>query len=804
MPSSDRGAVGAILKGATMSTTRIYAAATIAAFLSLMSCGNQAWCAQTYNVTVLTQPSSSYQQAFGTCGTQQVGTTGYYEGTDPMSYALLWTDGTPTSCVYLSPPPTKVRNYEGHTLQIMSISSAAFGTDGIHQVGKFHVWGYYYVYDGSGEYTVDVRYTHAALWSGTAANYVDLNPSGFTSSEAHGIGGAQQVGFGDQHALLWSGTAASYVDLNPGASWKSLAYGTNGTQQVGCGWSTASTGGNGHALLWSGTAASCVDLHPIGFRSSVAYGVSGAQQVGVGDGQHALLWSGTAASCVDLNPVGFSSSGARGTNGTLQVGYGGGASKGDPAHALVWSGTAASCIDLNQFLPASRNGQAWYHVEATGIDAYGNICGYGNYLENGVDSNPVALLWQPVPEPATLSMLVLGGLALLPRRKRKAGVESIQVDSRQTGKGRNVGVRASIAAIAALMVAASAADAGNHAPWPTDWNNWNDQILWCTVGDSGNAADTRYRTPHGSLSYEYKIGKYEVTAGQYTAFLNAVGGSDPYGLYKTDMGDPNKYYSSYGFGTCMIERSGSGIFADPFTYSVADNYANRPVRFVSFWDACRFVNWLSNGQPTGLLTGNGAQDGDLTENGAYTLDGYTGHDGRTILRNANAKYAVPSVDEWYKAAYYKGGSVNAGYWDYPTGSDATPGRDMADSSRNNVNYYGEPYPIDSGVCTTVVGEFQNSASPYGTFDQGGNVDEWNESVYLESSRGLRGGAGNYAVENEYGQCYPDAYMRASFLDNFAGPWQESGSWGFRVVEVPEPAALSMLILGGLALLRRRK
>ena len=41
-----------------------------------------------------------------------------------------------------------------------------------------------------------------------------------------------------------------------------------------------------------------------------------------------------------------------------------------------------------------------------------------------------------------------------------------------------------------------------------------------TVGNPGNAADTA--TGYGSVGYTYQMGKYDVTAGQYTAFLNAV------------------------------------------------------------------------------------------------------------------------------------------------------------------------------------------------------------------------------------------------------------------------------------------
>jgi len=292
----------------------------------------------------------------------------------------------------------------------------------------------------------------------------------------------------------------------------------------------------------------------------------------------------------------------------------------------------------------------------------------------------------------------------------------------------------------------------------------------------------------GSVGYAYNIGKYEVTAGQYTEFLNAVAKTDTYGLYNTGMSATN-----YG---SEITRSGGGTVGNPYTYSMAAGFANRkrPVNYVSFWDACRFANWLHNGQPSG------AQDAGTTERGAYTLDGYNGNDGRTIQRNANWKWAVTSEDEWYKAAYYDPNKLGgAGYWDYPTGSDTAPARDMADVSGNNANYYSgsDPYPIDSGKWTTVVGEFQNSDGPYGTFDQGGNVWEWNEAIGYQdsmySSRGLRGGSFNGASYN----------LLASYRHYFY-PADGSDTFGFRVSEVPEPGTMAVLALGGIGMLVRRR
>src|SRR5262245_17624856 len=97
-------------------------------------------------------------------------------------------------------------------------------------------------------------------------------------------------------------------------------------------------------------------------------------------------------------------------------------------------------------------------------------------------------------------------------------------------------------------------------------------------------------------------GKYEVTAGQYTEFLNAVAKADPNGLYNTKMGDPGVPLGA------NIQRTGS---SPNYRYSVAADWANRPVGHVSFWDAARFANWLHNGQLTG------PQGPATTEGGAY-------------------------------------------------------------------------------------------------------------------------------------------------------------------------------------------
>jgi formylglycine-generating enzyme len=127
---------------------------------------------------------------------------------------------------------------------------------------------------------------------------------------------------------------------------------------------------------------------------------------------------------------------------------------------------------------------------------------------------------------------------------------------------------------------------------------------------------------------------------------------------------------------------------------------------------------------------------------------------------------------------------------------ATPGRDMADVSGNNANYLGTPHPIDSGKYTTLVDEFQNSVSPYGTFDQGGNVWEWNESIVNSSGRGLRGGSFDYYSTG----------LLACFRSG-GDPMVEADVIGFRVAYVPEPGTIILVVSGviaGLMCWRRRR
>jgi len=306
-------------------------------------------------------------------------------------------------------------------------------------------------------------------------------------------------------------------------------------------------------------------------------------------------------------------------------------------------------------------------------------------------------------------------------------------------------------------------------------------MAWTPIGNPGNAADPGADRcgPNGDqlcgdVPYAYNIGTYEVTNAQYTAFLNAVATTDTNGLYDVSMSNPGTF--SYG----GITRSGS---SGSYAYSAIAGRGNMPVNFIGFYDALRFTNWMNNGQPTGT------QNASTTEDGTYTITAQ-GVTENSIVRNSGATIVLPSASEWYKAAYYDPSSSI--YYDYPTGSNAPTTCATPSAAANQAN-------CNSAVGDlTNIGSYTGSASPYGTFDQGGNVSEWNETVFPPpTQRELRGGS--------YG--FSNGYLRGDTVDfRRANQTQAYPYVGFRLAMIPEPGTDLLVIAGllGLAGWRRMR
>jgi formylglycine-generating enzyme required for sulfatase activity len=297
------------------------------------------------------------------------------------------------------------------------------------------------------------------------------------------------------------------------------------------------------------------------------------------------------------------------------------------------------------------------------------------------------------------------------------------------------------------------------------------------VGNAGNASEPSGVFAGGfgpgaivgGVDYDYRIGTYEVTNAQYAEFLNAKAASDPLELY-------NEYMGINSFGG--IARSGTN---GAYTYAVKPGMGNKPVVFVTWYDAIRFANWLNNGQ------GNGD-----TESGAYTILGGTPTPsyGLDITRNVGATWFLPSENEWYKAAYHTNDGVTGNYYDYPTQSNTAPTAQAPPGGANSANY------LSAVVALSEVGAYSSAVGPYGTYDQAGNVYEWNEAV-VGSYRGLRGGSWD-VISSDYLKA-TNRVIDDPLDGNNSGP-------GVRVATIPEPSMFALAALGSLAVMayaRRR-
>ncbi len=242
----------------------------------------------------------------------------------------------------------------------------------------------------------------------------------------------------------------------------------------------------------------------------------------------------------------------------------------------------------------------------------------------------------------------------------------------------------------------------------------------------------------------------------------------------------------------QISRSGA---SGNYTYSSVVATANNPVINESWFDAIRFVNWLSNGQGSGG-----------TETGSYTLLGGTPtpSNADSIARDPGATWVLPTLDEWYKSAYYQpaaAGGDSDGYWLYATRSNSAPTSASVDANGNITNPGADVVNYDRSFqnprLTNVGAAGPLSTSHYGTYDQNGNALEWVETLYgSDPTPTIRDSLG--------GDYFEQAPNIAASYREAQTPTSITGVTGFRIAYVPEPSAilLAAAALAGLVVAGR--
>lgn len=215
------------------------------------------------------------------------------------------------------------------------------------------------------------------------------------------------------------------------------------------------------------------------------------------------------------------------------------------------------------------------------------------------------------------------------------------------------------------------------------------------IGDTNNAADPA--TGYGAVDYAYKIAAKPVTLEQW---------------YHSGVGSGDENY--WNDGTRMVGW-------------------DAPVTMVTWNEAAKYCNWLTSGSPT-----NGAYQFDASGNTLVAVDR------SAALAAYGTVYAIPTEDEWYKAAYYTG----SGYSLYPFGTDTPP---LGGTNENpQANIKEGTYVNSSPNYAWKVGS--GAMEQNGTYDMAGNAFEWVESAAdgtlddMAENRVMRGGSWYY---NDY-------------------------------------------------------
>lgn len=313
-------------------------------------------------------------------------------------------------------------------------------------------------------------------------------------------------------------------------------------------------------------------------------------------------------------------------------------------------------------------------------------------------------------------------------------------------------------------------------------------ITFVTVGAPGNPA---YRgedpfgnvTGRGSVPYEYRIGQTEVTTAQWMEFYNAF-------KARPDFVDDNALPAPTFWGASI-----DPTYAGPgrrYRLSSAPNSDMRPAYQVTWRTAAMFCNWLHNDKSTDL---------SAIRNGAYDVTTFASLPDGTFTDQAahhpGARYWIPTLDEWLKAAHYDPAKPDRdGWWLYPISRDTPPiyGRPGEGEANSAILGNFEELRIPLGAYPSI-------QSPWGGLDFAGGTIEWTEDIFRAGGEMYRIYDGSFAGQGASSAAQQDQV----FNIGAQRPGSFASRSGFRIA-APVPGLPTVACLGVLVRLwipRRR-
>jgi hypothetical protein len=246
-------------------------------------------------------------------------------------------------------------------------------------------------------------------------------------------------------------------------------------------------------------------------------------------------------------------------------------------------------------------------------------------------------------------------------------------------------------------------------------------------------------------------------------------------------------------------RSSIGAVPGGRVYRVGINGGMRGVGGITWRQAAIYCNWLTNGK---------SLDRAAFLSGAYDVSTF-GYIGNIFTdqtqRSPGAKYFIPTLDEWMKAAHYdphRYGPNQEGWWHYSHTSDtyAIPGPpgQITPGGPTQANYGN--YDPFGNVSLYPLGSYPTVMSPWGLLDTAGVTAEWNEEVFTSSADGVKY-RGNDGSNWFTGVAFSDQVWSLSA----ALPNDNYYAYGFRIAAVvPTPCAFVIIGVGGIPIFSKRR
>lgn len=334
--------------------------------------------------------------------------------------------------------------------------------------------------------------------------------------------------------------------------------------------------------------------------------------------------------------------------------------------------------------------------------------------------------------------------------------------------------------IVTLVASAAARQVG-----PPDYG-----IDFITIGAPGNSGyngpdPNGFATGRGSVGYEYRIGRFEITTGQWMQFVNT---------FSTQSGPPTFFAEPVHWGARPDPE-----YQGPGTRWILRNVSDAamlPIFGITWREAAYYCNWLNNGQPS---------DWDAIQNGAYDASTFTFNGDGTFndqrTHHPNARFWIPTWDEWFKATHFdpdRYGEGQEGWWLYPHQADSPPVPGLPGEGETSV---GVRLP-NFGELDIPLGAYPDTLSPWGLLDSTGGAREWTEETFEErfGRRRWRYADGAYAGD------LPGEGNMADRADELAAFFPTAhSSTGLRIASaVPAPSVSGVLGLAFIWFARRRR